>query len=275
MRPDLLRHLRCPVCSGRLRAAGQQLRCERGHSFDVARQGYVHLAAGPLRHPGDTAAMVAARAEFLAAGHYAFIASALAAWAELESGLVLDVGAGTGYHLAAVLSAAPDAVGLALDSAKPAVRRAARAHPRAGAAVCDAWGRLPVADRAAQLILNVFAPRHAAEFHRVLAPGGKLLVVTPEPEHLAGLVDALALLRVDPSKEDRVAAELGTHFVPAGHRVLRQRMYLTHREVATLVGMGPSARHTDAGELAARIATLPEPVQVTAGVRLARYRPRG
>ena len=46
----------------------------------------------------------------------------------------------------AVLAALPDAVGLALDVSKPALRRAARAHPRAAAALADTWQRLPLAD---------------------------------------------------------------------------------------------------------------------------------
>jgi 23S rRNA (guanine745-N1)-methyltransferase len=54
-------------------------------------------------------------------------------------GLVVDVGAGTGHHLAAVLDALTAHHGVALDVAKAAARRAARAHPRAAAVVCDVW----------------------------------------------------------------------------------------------------------------------------------------
>jgi 23S rRNA (guanine745-N1)-methyltransferase len=48
-------------------------------------------------------------------------------------------------------------------------------------------------------------------------------------------------------------------------------MKLTHAEVATVVGMGPSAWHTDAQALAQRIAALPDPVSVTASVLLSRF----
>lgn len=267
MRADVVPYLRCPVCGDGLTATGHAVRCGRGHAFDLARQGYLHLTAGRLRHPGDTAAMVAARADFLAAGHYAFVAEALAdAAAERpEPGLVVDVGAGTGYHLAAVLDARPRAVGLALDSSKAAVRRAARAHPRATAAVCDVWGRLPLGDRSARLLLNVFAPRNPAEFRRVLAPGGELLVVTPEPQHLTELVDALALLRVDPAKADRLTHGLG---VPVAQQRLTRTLHLRHDALRSLVAMGPSAWHADPGISA----SLPEPFAVTAAVRLRRYR---
>lgn len=258
--------LRCPVCGEPLDAAPGALRCPRGHSFDVARQGYVNLSAGRSGHSGDTAEMVAARAEFLSAGHYDFISAALveAARAAYQGGLVLDAGAGTGRHLAAVLDALPAAPGLALDVSKPALRRAARAHPRAGAALCDTWGRLPVADGSAGVVLDVFAPRNGPEFRRVLRPGGVLLVVTPAPDHLAELVERLSLLRVDPDKAERVAASLDGHFDLAGERPLTRTLTLSPREAATLVGMGPSAWHTTP-------VALDGPVTVTASVRLGVY----
>ncbi|WP_406077418.1 putative RNA methyltransferase [Micromonospora sp. NBC_00858] len=299
MDPRIVDRLRCPVCAEPLAevAAGgaSALRCPRRHSFDVARQGYVNLLAGRAPHVGDTAEMVAARADFLSAGHYDLISTALAAAAtqavehlagehlaeECEAGeravgsypLVVDAGAGTGRHLAAVLAALPDAAGLALDVSKPALRRAARAHPRAAAALADTWQRLPLADAGTAVLLNVFAPRNGAEFHRVLDPAGSLLVVTPAEDHLTELVGALGLLRVDPAKADRVAESLGGHFTPATSNVHRRELALTGPEVATLVGMGPSAWHTDPAGLAARVTALAEPVRVTVAVRLTVWRP--
>jgi 23S rRNA (guanine745-N1)-methyltransferase len=324
MNSDLSAYLRCPVCDGPLAAAAGHpppaLRCPRGHSFDLARQGYVHLAAGRVPHAGDSAAMIAAREEFLSAGHYDFISAALAEAAGQAAGgpggprhaeaagpggprhvvdagqaggpggprhvvdagqaggpggprLVVDAGAGTGRHLAAVLDALPTAVGLALDVSKPALRRAARAHPRAGAALCDTWGRLPLGDAGTTVLLNVFAPRNGPEFSRVLRPDGVLLVVTPEPDHLTELVEALRLLRVDPEKPARVAGSLGPEFAPAGEAVHRRVLRLTRPHLVALVGMGPSAWHTDPA-LADRLAALPEPTTVTAAVRLRRYHPR-
>lgn len=281
--PSVLARLRCPVCGEPLAetTAGttRALRCPRGHSFDTARQGYVNLLAGRAPHSGDSAEMVAARAGFLAAGHYDTLAAALAAAARpIATGvpypLVVEPGAGTGHYLAAVLAALPDAAGLALDVSKPALRRAARAHPRAAAALADTWQRLPLADRSTTVLLNVFAPRNGPEFHRVLDPAGALLVVTPTADHLGELVEALDLLRVDPAKADRVAGSLGGHFVEESATEHRARLSLTRAEVGTLVGMGPSAWHADPERLAARIAALPEPTPVTLAVRLGTHRPR-
>lgn len=273
-------YLRCPICGLPLTAAevgpGRALRCPRGHSFDIARQGYVNLGTGRVRHSGDTAAMVEARDAFLGAGHYDFLSATLAdaARAVAAPGLVVDAGAGTGRHLAAVLDALPGAVGLALDVSKPALRRAARAHPRAAAAVSDSWTALPLADASAALVLNVFAPRNAAEFRRVLRPGGVLLVVTPAADHLAELVERLELLRVDPGKADRLAESLGERFDLVARRAHREPMRLSRTDIRTVVQMGPSAWHADAVTLNRRIADLAEPAMVTASISLGIYRPR-
>jgi 23S rRNA (guanine745-N1)-methyltransferase len=224
--------------------------------------------------------LIAARAEFLAAGHYDFVVNAVAdaarrAWAGAVAGgsrLIVDAGAGTGYYLAAVLDALPNALGLALDASKPALRRAARAHPRAAAAGCDIWRPLPLADGSARLVLNVFAPRNGAEFSRILAAGGALIVVTPTGDHLAELVGPLQLLSVDPEKDIRLAATLGVRLEQTGIQRHDRVLQLTHREVQALVAMGPSARHVDASALSERIAALPDAVPVRASVRVACYR---
>src|SRR3954466_5497458 len=180
MNDAVLPYLRCPNCGSTLAAdPPRAVRCPRGHSFDVAKQGYLTLTAGRAPHAGDTAEMVADRAAFLAAGHYDVVADALAAETPPTRGLLLDAGTGTGFYLARVLTDRPYALGLGLDVSKPALRRAARAHPRAAAVLADLWRPLPVADGSAAVILNVFAPRNGPEFHRVLAPDGRLLVVTP------------------------------------------------------------------------------------------------
>ncbi len=48
-------------------------------------------------------------------------------------------------------------------------------------------------------------------------------------------------------------------------------MRLSAADVRTVVAMGPSAWHTDPAELDARLAALPDPVEVTASVTVASY----
>jgi 23S rRNA (guanine745-N1)-methyltransferase len=278
MLDDVLGYLRCPICRGDLIRAGGSVRCTAGHSFDIARQGYVSLLGpGTPKNAGDTAAMVRARNDFLAAGHFAALAAAVADAAEAAAGgggCVVDVGAGTGYYLAAVLARLPRHAGLALDLSRYALRLAARAHARAGAVGCDAWRALPVADGAADLVLNVFAPRDGAELARILRPGGCLLVVTPARDHLAELIGPLGLLSVDRRKQQRLSAKLGPYLDLAGEAEHRRTVLLDRGAVGALTAMGPSSWHADPAVLAARIAGLPDPVPVTVAVTLSVFRKR-
>ncbi|GGX31327.1 hypothetical protein GCM10010341_60970 [Streptomyces noursei] len=97
----------------------------------------------------------------------------------MRAGTVVDVGCGTGYYLAGVLDQLPDPRGLGLDASVRALRSAARAHRRAAAASWDVFRPFPLVDQAADVVLDVFAPRNPSEFHRVLRPSGRLIVVRP------------------------------------------------------------------------------------------------
>jgi 23S rRNA (guanine745-N1)-methyltransferase len=293
MLDEVLSYLECPACRAALRRSDAMLRCAGGHAFDIARQGYVSLLPPGRAAAGDTAAMVAARASFLAAGHYAGLAGELARIAAAAigpagaspasaadggaagpvPGCVADVGAGPGYYLAAVLDRLPGRAGLALDTSRFALRRAARAHQRIGAVAADAWRRLPVADGAAAAVLNVFAPRSGAELRRVLSPRGGLLVVTPEPDHLRELTGPLGLLEVDPRKDERLAGNLGPYFSLDARYPYGASLRLEHADVTAAVAMGPSAWHADPATLAARIRLLPAPVPVTVAVTISVFRP--
>jgi 23S rRNA (guanine745-N1)-methyltransferase len=217
--------------------------------------------------------MVAARHAFLEAGHFAPIADAVrdAALDELgpragAPGCALDVGAGTGAHLRAVLGALPGWAGVALDLSRPALRRAVRADPRIAGIAADAWAELPVRDAAIDLGLSAFAPRNGAELGRVLAPGAGLVVVTPAERHLAELVAPLGLLRVGAAKRERLAERLAPHLAPVARRDLTFALELAHDDVERLVAMGPSAHHVGGEALGRRVRSLPDPCPVTAAV---------
>ena len=163
-----------------------------------------------------------------------------------RGGLVFDLGAGTGHHLAGVLDALPpETFGLATDVSKAAVRVAARAHPRADAVVCDAWQPLPIADATVGVALDVFAPRPGAEFARVLRPDGVLLVVTPTAEHLPNSSSRSACCTSTRTRPTALGAARLAAFALIEQEPVGGVMHLEHAEIATLVGMGPSAWHTD------------------------------
>lgn len=201
------------------------------------------IAGGGLRHHGDTRAMVEARAAFLGAGHFEPIERALAAAAATGApGAVVDVGAGTGHYLARVLDSQPGRAGLALDASKHAAARAARAHPRIQAVVCDAWAGLPVRDGVAALVLNVFAPRNPEEMRRVLHEGGRLVVVHPTQRHLREIA---GLIGIQEHKQERIIEALNPCFELESSSLCEYQLDLDPAAFTSLISMGPSARHTD------------------------------
>jgi 23S rRNA (guanine745-N1)-methyltransferase len=214
--------------------------------------------------------MVAARERFLAGGHFDPLPGALAeAIGEAAApDLVVDLGAGPGWYLAGVLESSPAAFGLALDVSKPALRRAARSHPRAAAVACDVWRPLPLRDAVACVVLNVFAPRNGPELARILAPDGVAAVVTPAPGHLHELARPLGLIGLDERKDERLAEQLAPGLRVASSRALEWKLRLGRAAARDVAAMGPSAFHLRAGELDERIAALPELVEVTAAVRI-------
>lgn len=250
------------------------LRCGTGHAFDLARQGYANLLTGGRPPAGDDVAMLARRDAVLTAGHFAPLTDALVQLAtdDTVDGGVVEVGAGTAHHLAAVLDALPGRAGIALDTSTAALRRAARAHPRVAAVGADAWSRWPVAEACAGIVLAVFAPRDPDEVARVLAAGGVLVVTSPGPGHLAGLAEPLGMLGAETGKADRFAARLAGQLALAGEQHVRWAMRLD-RETALAVGlMGPSAFHLDADAARRRLATLVEPVEVQGSVLVRTFR---
>jgi 23S rRNA (guanine745-N1)-methyltransferase len=271
-------YLRCPVCTSSMRLSGSQLACQRNHSFDIARHGYVNLCAGRAG-PGtaDTAAMVAARARFLGRGHYqplaASVRSLAAQFGSAGPGLVVDLAGGTGYYLAAMLDALPRRNGVCVDLSVPALRRAARAHPRAAAVGSDVWRRLPLASPSAALVLSVFGPRNAAEIDRILTADGALIIATPGTAHLRELLRPLGMIGIDQRKSRRLAAAF-SNYATTGVTEVSYPVSLSHADQAALVMMGPSARHITPETLGARIRALPDPVMATMDVQIRVYQRR-
>ncbi|WP_372965394.1 putative RNA methyltransferase [Marinobacter sp.] len=188
--------LACPLDAIPLVREGRLWRCATGHSFDIARQGYVHLL--PVqnkrsRDPGDSKLMVTARQRFLEAGFYQPIADAVIQTAldGVASGATvscLDAGCGEGYYLRQLASAAGEHTLslLGLDISKWAVLAAARQDDRPNWVV-GSNANLPVLPASLDRILCLFGFPVYPEFARVLKPGGKLIQVDAGQDHLREL----------------------------------------------------------------------------------------
>lgn len=275
----ILPTLRCPVCGAGLFRDGGAVRCPAGHSFDIARHGYLSLLTGARPTSGDDGEMVQARRRFLEGGAYAPLRTAitdLATRASLPPGVVVEAGCGTGYYLAGVLDALPDGLGLGLDSSARALRVAAKAHPRAAAAAWDSFrAPFPLAPLSVDLVLDVFAPRNPAEFQRMLRPDGRLIVARPRNEHLAQLRGQVErMVGIDPVKEQRLHRALDPYFEAVDLEQIEYIAPLTSGEAADLVLMTPGARRLGSGDPGDDLVSAGLPAEVTVSVLATAYRPR-
>ncbi len=192
--------LKCPVCGGALESLERSLRCEKGHSYDVAKQNYVNLLmsnkSSSKRH-GDDKLMVRARKDFLEKNYYLFLRDEICRLASLYRGEgkvdFLDAGCGEGWYTSAVreaLEATGGCSAVGVDISKEALIAAGRRDKSVTWAVASI-NSLPVADESCDVVLNVFAPHDDGEFRRVLRPGGIVIKVMPLESHLFGLKKAV------------------------------------------------------------------------------------
>lgn len=198
--------LNCPICAQPLRCdnSHRTWRCDNSHSFDVAKQGYVNLL--PVQNkrskdPGDSKAMVQARAEFLRAKYYQPLTKKIAQLVlNGKPQTVLDAGCGEGYYLRELLAEADlrqqplRCVGL--DISKWAVQLAAKQSVTKQAAdkqeprvtwLVASNSQIPLPTDSIDTLLCLFGFPVSAEFSRVLKPGGQLIMVDPASEHLLEL----------------------------------------------------------------------------------------
>jgi len=188
----------CPVCGGALTREPDRYVCPSGHSFDIAKEGYVNLLPANLQHskaPGDDKQMTQARTRFLEGGWYSPLREELCKLAQEAAGegaSLLDVGCGEGWYTAALAQVMARRGGrtAGIDLSKPAVKKAARRCPGGEIAVASAY-HLPVAAGRLDVLTDCFSPLAAEEFSRVLRPGGVFLYVVPGPRHLWELKEVL------------------------------------------------------------------------------------
>lgn len=184
--------LLCPVreCHLALLNEGRRYVCPRGHSFDIAKSGYVNLLQPQERrskNPGDTADAVAARRRLHERGVTQPLLRGIAQALDPQSrDVVLDAGCGEGFYLGSLaLKAGFGAYGM--DISIPAIDAAARKYTHCHWIVGNADRFVPYADASFSAVLSITARMNAPEFRRVLRPDGRLLVALAAPEDLIEL----------------------------------------------------------------------------------------
>ena len=215
----------CPVrgCHMALLREACRLLCARGHSFDIARSGYINLLQPQerrSRQPGDTAHAVAARRRLHASGVTQPLLNAIAGILSASpSDVVLDAGCGDGFYLG-TLARQTGFNAHGIDISIPAVHAAARSYPECQWIVANADRFVPYADRSFSIVLSITARMNAGEFRRVLRDDGRLLVALPAPNDL---------IEIRGAGRDRVTRTIDTF--ASGFTLIDQRRATTTAEL--------------------------------------------
>ena len=202
----------CPVraCRQALARETGRVVCASGHSFDIAKSGYLNLLQPQDRRsklPGDTAIAVAARRRLHDRGITAPLLQAIVELAA-PTGQVLDAGCGEGFYSGALSGV--EAHGI--DISTPAIEAAAKRYPQCEWIVANADRFIPYSDRCFSTIFSITARMNAPEFHRVLHPDGKLMVAIPAPDDLS------ELRGISRDRVERTVADFSPNFTMIEHR---------------------------------------------------------
>ena len=190
----------CPVCGSDLNRIENSLKCEKNHSFDIARQGYVNLLMSnksSLKHHGDDKLMVKARSDFFEKGYYNPLRSAVIKAImkhHRENIHVIDSGCGDCWYTEGVYKALVEAgmnpTVTGIDISKDALI-AGRKRCRELTLCVASASKLPIKTGGADILLNIFSPLEAGEYSRVLKTDGILIRAVPMEKHLWGLKQAV------------------------------------------------------------------------------------
>lgn len=178
------------TCHEPLAREERRLVCPRGHSFDVARSGYINLLQPQERRskqPGDAAEAVAARRRLHDRGLTAPLLDAIADMANLAGDDdVLDAGCGDGFYLGS-LARVSGCTAHGIDISIPAIEAAARRYPDCEWIVGNADRFVPYAEATFTRVLSITARMNSGEFRRILRDDGRLLIAVPAPDDLVEL----------------------------------------------------------------------------------------
>ena len=250
----------CPVCGGGLglTAAGRSLACSAGHSFDIARQGYVNLYRGkPVNEYSKES--FRQRQQILEKGMYAHILEEICSFLQAVCGagrprLLLDAGCGEGYYTREI-AARLGGCGLdfyGVDLSRDSVQLAAStANQAGGAASAIKWlvadiGHLPVRDGSVDFLLDIFTSAIYEEFQRILSPDGYLIKVIPGEGHVKELREAASSqLHHKDYKERKGTAVFSEHFETILNKAVSQTFAVTPEERDVFIHMTPLLFHVD------------------------------
>ena len=185
---SIIHLLRCPLCGGAFSRKENSLVCDKRHTYDIARQGYVNFVPGQ-KEMFYKKELFESRAKVFGAGVYAPVierlSEAVDRYVQTDNPVLLDAGCGEGYYTKAVC---PDRTmtRIGFDLSKDAVKLAAKGPKTAMFFAAD-LKNIPIQDHHVDVLLDIFTPANYAEFARVLKSDGLVMKLAPRSGYLREL----------------------------------------------------------------------------------------
>lgn len=250
------------------------VRCCNGHSFDVARQGYINLLSVQDKRsidPGDTKEMIAARGRILASGVYSRLADKLVLMVSQKLDVLyesihqdsailkttfslLDAGCGEGYYLdrcSSIESRNYSINAVGLDISKWAIMAAARRNKKI-AWIVGSNKKPPIQANSIDIIFCGFGFPDFAAFKKILKPGGCVIMLDPAESHLLELRQIIYPV-IKPYKDNGFAKALEVGYMLAVQQRLTYSVdNITRQQIHDILTMSPHLyKATAAGKEAA------------------------
>ena len=238
--------LKCPVCNNALNRENNSYICDKNHTHDIAKEGYVNLLLAQNRrskNPGDSDEMIRSRQAFLNKGYYRILLDAIvkqiASMPQAFKQNVLDVGCGEGYYMQGIVDASTDKkLSLSgIDISKSAVKLAGKRKMGTTLCVASAYD-LPFFDESFSTIVSIFSPVLASEIERLLEVDGEIIMVGPGEEHLKGLT-AHIYDEVLPHKGNYSAIDESESFKLKEQIEIKEEIIVKQEDILELLRMTP------------------------------------
>ena len=185
----------CPVCKKALIKEQRSYKCETGHCFDLAKEGYVNLLAGSHKageNIGDNKDMALSRKRFLEKGYYSLLKDEITGIIRekhSDNPVVCDICCGEGWYSDEIIKS----VGCKMygfDLSKEMVRLAAKRKNGADYFVAN-LSSIPLRSGSIDVGFHLFAPFHDKEFSRIVKDDGILITAVAGENHLYEIKEIL------------------------------------------------------------------------------------
>jgi 23S rRNA (guanine745-N1)-methyltransferase len=185
----------CPICGNKMHNKDyKDLVCLQGHSFNIAKTGYVNFLGRPPKTEYNQE-LFQARQIISESGFFkplleciSQVIIAALKTREPENTAILDAGCGEGSHLGQIIGALDtgEILGVGIDIVKEAVVMASKSYFDIIWCVAD-LANLPFREEKFDVILNILSPANYKEFSRTLKDEGLLIKVVPGSKYLKEL----------------------------------------------------------------------------------------